>query len=86
MFLTLWLVKALCSYHVLNFWTSEGLRSYKLCSYKKKRVYPNGAIVYIIRIQFMYFIGIIFRLDYISRGLNFASKILTKFAKLNPKN
>ena len=49
-------------------------------------LYPNGAIVYIIRIQFMYFIGIIFRLDYISRGLNFASKILTKFAKLNPKN
>ena len=36
-FLTILLRKALCSYHVLNFRMPEGLRSYKLCSYKKKR-------------------------------------------------
>ena len=34
--LNLLLRKALCSYHVLNFRMPEGLRSYKLCSYKKK--------------------------------------------------
>ena len=39
-FLTLLLRKALCSYHVLNFRMLEGLRSYKLCSYKKNNVYP----------------------------------------------
>ena len=27
---------ALCPYYVLNFRMPEGLRSYKLCSYKKK--------------------------------------------------
>ena len=40
MFLTLLLRKALCSYHVLNFRMPEGLRSYKLCSYKKKPCRP----------------------------------------------
>ena len=35
MFLRTKPIKPFCSYHVLNFWTSEGLRSYKLCSYKK---------------------------------------------------
>ena len=36
-FLTLLARKALCSYHVLNFRMPEGLRSYKLCSYKKNK-------------------------------------------------
>ena len=38
MFLRLPCFKPCCSWNVLNFLTFQALRSYKLCSYKKKRV------------------------------------------------
>ena len=53
MFLRTKPIKPFCSYHVLNFWTSEGLRSYKLCSYKKKHVYGNISDLPIRRLNFL---------------------------------
>ena len=40
MFLRFTCFKPFCSWNVLNFLTFQALRSYKLCSYKKKRVSP----------------------------------------------